>query len=127
MIDKKKGVFKRKVYPTAQNSKLPDYFDKESLKVLRKCMKNGSAIILMGSEHSPRDVIRRLMGYEMVKPSTNGIMIYDANVLYKPQSNRDIITVSVNDWGNKFYCHSIKKLGPIRSRTLYAHDVEEVE
>lgn len=120
MTNKNAGVFKRKKYPTAKNSKLPDYLNPEQLKILRTCMERGSAIIFLGTENSPKDVLLKLVGYEMVKPTNNGIMVYDANVPYTSQSERDIITLSVNDWGNKNYVHSIKRIGPIRSRTLYA-------
>lgn len=125
MTNKKKGTFKRKDYPKAKDSRLPDFANDEQLKILRKLISNGSAIMVFGSEHSPRKVLLNCFRMEMVSPTSNGIMIYDANVPYKEQQERDVITISVNDWGNKNIIHSIKRLGAERSRTLYSYTPQE--
>lgn len=124
MVSKKKGTFKRKDYPKAKDSKLPDFASPEQLKIINRCLKNGSAFIILGSEHSPRKELLNCLRLEMKSPTSNGVMAYDANIPYTEQCARDIITISINDWGNKNIIHSIKRLGPERSRTLYAY-VEE--
>lgn len=120
MNNKKQGVFKRKVYPRAKESTLPEFTTIKQLAVLRTVMRNGSAIVVLGSENSPRKELLSSISKEFVSPTSNGIMVYDANVPYKNQQDRDIIVVSINDCGNSNIIHSIKKLGNERSRTLYA-------
>lgn len=122
MVNKKKGVFKRKEYPVAKDSKLNDIADKDQLKILKGHLKKGSAFIVLGSVHSPRKELLNAIRLEMKSPTSNGIMTYDANVPYKEQQERDIITVSINDHGNANIIHSIKRLGAERSRTLYSFE-----
>lgn len=128
MNDKKKGVFKRKEYPAAKFSELPDYADIEQRKILLREVKRGSAFIVLGSKHSPRKELLACLRLEMKSPTSNGLMVYDANIPYREQQERDVITVSINDWGNSNIIHSIKRLGLERSRTLYAFNpVDDAE
>lgn len=83
--------------------------------------------MVFGSENSPRRELLNSIRLELKNPTSNGIMVYDANVPYKSQQDRDVIQVSVNDWGNANIIHSIKRLGAERSRTLYAYNPVDEE
>lgn len=123
MKDKKSGVFKRKQYPNPKEGTIKDFADAQQLKILKKLLKQGAAFIVIGSENSPRAELMAALRFEMRTPVYSGVVAYDANVPYKTPFDRDVVTISINDWGNKNYIHSIKKLGAERSRTLYAAEV----
>lgn len=122
MVNKKKGVFKRKEYPVAKDSLLNDIANEDQIKIIKSHLRKGSAFVVLGSEHSPRKELLKAIRLEMRSPTSNGIMIYDAIVPYKEQQERDILTVSINDHGNANIIHSIKRLGAERSRTLYCFE-----
>lgn len=119
---KKKEAFKRKVQPKKKDIELSELCDEFAYPVLKKEIKAGSAVIFLGSEFSAIDQFRLATRLEMRKPTDNGICMYDAYIPFTTPCLRPIITVSLFDNGNKVRVHSIKKLGSIRSKTLYAAD-----
>ena len=123
----KKGAFVRTPQPQKKDIELANLISGKEYKILKREINAGSAIILLGSESSPIPEYRKAIMLEMRKPADNGVMQYDAYIPFKPQWKRPIVTVSLFDYGNKIIVHSIKRLGPVRSRTLFATNVEEVE
>ena len=123
----KKGAFIRSPQPQKKDIDLADLIGGKEYKILKKEIKSGSAIILLGSESSPIPEYKKAIRLEMRKPTGNGVVQYDAYVPFKPQWKRPVVTVSLFDYGNKVIVHSIKRLGPIRSRTLFAANMEEIE
>ena len=122
----KKGAFVRTPVKDkiTKDKELSDFLTGEPYDILCSEIKKGSAIMLLGSENSPIPEYSKAIRLEMRKPTGNGIVCYDAYVAFKPQWKRPVITVSLFDYGNQIIVHSIKRLGPIRSKTLYAADME---
>lgn len=60
----------------------------------------------------------------MKLPTYNGACIYDARVQVRKAYNRDTVTITLNDYGNSNIVESIKRLGPLRSTTLYTKHYE---
>lgn len=123
----KKDAFIRNPQPQKKDIELCELIDGDAYKILLREIKKGSAIILLGSENSPIPEYLKAIRLEMRKPTGNGVTSYDAYVPFKPQWKRPVITVSLFDYGNKVIVHSIKRLGPVRSKTLFAANTEEID
>lgn len=118
---KKKEAFKRELQPKKKDIELAELCkDSVACNILIKEIKAGSVIILLGGEFSPIEDYRRAMRLEMRKPTDNGVCMYDAYVPFTSPAMRPIVTVSLFDNGNETIVHSIKRLGSIRSKTIYA-------
>lgn len=122
----KKGAFVRSPQPQKKDVELSQLIGGKEYDILLREIKKGTAILLMGSESSPIPKYSKAIRLEMRKPTGNGVVSYDAYVPFKPQWKRPVITVSLFDYGNKVIVHSIKRLGPIRSKTLFAANMEEI-
>lgn len=124
-IKKKDYIKKRKTYPQPTSDVLDSFTNKEQRTLLRKLIKQGAAFIVLGSPLAPRQEFYKGLTQEMRQPTSNGVSCYDARIPFKNQCDREIITVSINDWGNDNYVDSIKRLDGVRTRTLYTYNYEE--
>ena len=124
----KQGAFKRKPVKDriTKDKELHDLLKGTPYEILKSEVDKGTAIILLGTENSPIPEYTKALRLLMRKPTSNGLTMYDAYVAFRPQWKRPIITVSLFDYGNEVIVHSIKRLGPIRSKTLYSTNIEEV-
>lgn len=123
----KKGAFVRKEQPQKKDIELSSLLSGVPYDILLNEIKKGSAIMLLGTENSPIPEYSKAIRLEMRKPTGNGVVCYDAYVAFKPQWKRPVVTVSLFDYGNAIIVHSIRRLGPIRSRTLYSANMEELK
>ena len=122
MVDKSKDVIERKKIPMPLPELLPGLCNKAQVELIRKYIYRGAAFIVLGSEFAPITQMQKAIYREMTMPCSNGIMMYDSRTPFKKQYEREIVTISLNDEGNKNLVHSIKLLGAVRSKTLYAYN-----
>lgn len=124
-IKKREYIKKRKTFPQPTSDVLDSFTTKEQRALLRKLVKQGAAFIVLGSQNSPKAEFYKGLCQEMRQPTSNGVSCYDSRVPYKNQFDRDVITISINDWGNSNYVDSIKRLDGVRTRTLYTFNYGE--
>lgn len=127
MSNKRKDnhVFVRKVFPIAISENLEKFIDDETADLIRSYSLKGAAFIVLGTENSPKREFLKALGEEMRRPMNNGICVYDASIPFKHQFDRPIITVCLNDWGNKQTIDAVRSMGLNRMRTLYVRHYEE--
>ena len=126
-LKKKEHIKKRESVPKQTSELLESFANAEQLSLLRKLMKQGAAFIVLGTEGAPVAEFYKGLTQEMRKPTSNGVSCYDARVPFYNQWERDIITISINDFGNANYVDSIKRLDGVRTRTLYSYNYEETQ
>lgn len=128
MSNKRKDpyTFERKVMPIAISENLEKFIDDETADLIRSYSLKGAAFIVLGTENSPKREFLKALGEEMRRPMNNGLCVYDASIPFKYQFNRPIVTVSLNDWGNKQTIDAVRSIGVNRLRTLYVrHYIKE--
>ena len=117
---KKEHIMKRKVVPKQKSYLLDTYCDDEQHAIIRNLIEAGSTFILLGSEHAPKHEFYKGLMQEMYSPTFNGACVYDSWYKFRNAFDRPIITIALNDAGNKNIVDSIKRLNATRSRTLYS-------
>lgn len=122
---KKEHIKKRRVVPLKSSPILTKYVDSDVYKLIKKLIRDGSAFIVLGGEFAPTQEFYKGLCEEMYKPTSNGIACYDVAYKYRYAWDRPIVTISINDNGNKQIVDSIKRLDRVRTRTLYSATYEE--
>lgn len=116
-----KVVIKERVVPRVKT--LKDYLGDDLYKIIHEKIKEGAAFVFISHEFSSHKKVTDCMRDEMIRPTWNGVAMYDAKVAFVEQRERPVIIVRLHKAGEEkdfLAVESVKLVGLRRDKTLWS-------